>query len=62
MSRSVRPPVCSKASVKSQTVLPREMRATEGIIVDKAPADTGGPFAVFSEWSSEADEKAYRKL
>jgi hypothetical protein len=28
----------------------------------KGRAKTGDPFAVFSEWSSEADEKAYRDL
>jgi hypothetical protein len=30
---------------------------------DNAPAnETNNPFAVFSEWSSEADEKSYRNL
>ncbi len=35
----------------------------QGVPLDKAPAEeTDNPFAVFSEWSSEADEKAYRSL
>lgn len=67
----------SKVSVKSQTVLPRAVRESlgikpgdtlryrlteDGVLVDKAPAETDDPFAAFSEWSSEADEKAYGKL
>ena len=32
----------------------------ESVLLDKAPASVcGDPFAVFSEWSGEADEKAY---
>jgi hypothetical protein len=35
----------------------------QGVPLDKAPAkETDNPFAVFSEWSSEADEKAYRSF
>lgn len=67
----------SKVSVKSQTVLPRAVRAKlgvkpgdtlryrltdEGVLIDKAPTEADDPFAAFSEWSSEADEKAYAKL
>ena len=67
----------SKVSVKSQTVLPREIRerlgikpgdtlryvmTDKGVLLDKAPLDTDDPFATFSEWSSDADEKAYGKL
>lgn len=67
----------SKVSVKSQTVLPRAVRlklgikpgdtiryrATDaGILIDKAPAETDDPFAAFTEWASDADEKAYGKL
>jgi len=67
----------SKVSVKSQTVLPREVRAKlgvkpgdtlryrltdDGVLIDKAPNEADDPFATFSEWSSEADEKAYAKL
>jgi antitoxin PrlF len=78
MNRPLRAPASfSKVSVKSQTVLPRVVRAKlgikpgdtlryrlmdEGVFIDKAPAETDDPFAAFSEWSSEADEKAYGKL
>ena len=35
----------------------------EGVLLDKAPAnEADDPFATFSEWSSEADEKAYGRL
>jgi antitoxin PrlF len=72
------PAAFSKISIKSQTVLPRAVRErlrlkpgdmlryrlTEaGVVIDKAPAPEGDdPFATFSEWSSEADEKAYGGL
>ena len=67
----------SKISVKSQTVIPREVRKrlgirpgdtlryrlTEaGVLLDKAPSAEDDPFASFSEWSNEADEKAYGSL
>jgi antitoxin PrlF len=70
--------VFSKVSVKCQTVIPCEIRdmlglkpgdrlrfslTDKGIMIDKAglPVDDD-PFAVFSEWASEADEKAYADL
>jgi antitoxin PrlF len=79
MNRQTRAPAAfSKVSVKSQTVIPREVRerlglkpgdtlryrVTEGgVLLDKAPAnEADDPFAAFSEWSSEADEKAYGSL
>ena len=79
MNRQTRlPSAFSKVSVKSQTVIPREVRerlqlkagdilryrlTAEGILLDKAPAnDRDDPFAAFSEWSGEADEKAYGDL
>ncbi|MGA2895767.1 MAG: AbrB/MazE/SpoVT family DNA-binding domain-containing protein [Xanthobacteraceae bacterium] len=79
MNRQTRSPAAfSKVSVKSQTVIPREVRerlalkpgdtlryrVTEnGVLLDKAPAnEADDPFAAFSEWSSEADEKAYGGL
>ena len=79
MNRQTRMPAAfSKVSVKSQTVIPRQVRerlalkpgdtlryrATEdGVLLDKAPAnEADDPFAAFSEWSSEADEKAYGGL
>ena len=39
-------------------------RVTErGVILDKAPtSEVDDPFATFSEWSGEADEKAYGDL
>lgn len=68
----------STVSVKSQTVIPREVReklgirpgdklryrpTADGFLLDKAPAsETEDPFAAFTEWSSAADEKAYGKL
>ncbi len=67
----------SKVSVKSQTVLPRAVRARlgvkpgdtlryrlteQGVLIDKAAAETDDPFASFSEWAGEADEKAFAKL
>jgi len=70
--------VFSKITSKSQTVIPREVRERldlkPGDRVRYAVTETGvqiakaentaqdDPFAVFTEWSSEADEKAYGKL
>ena len=72
------PLVFSKVSVKSQTVIPREVRERlglkpgdtlryrltgDGVLLDKASAnEADDPFATFSEWSNEADEKAYGSL
>lgn len=67
----------SKVSVKSQTVIPREVRdrlrlkpgdtlryrvTADGILLDKAVEVADDPFAAFSEWTSEFDEKAYSEL
>ena len=67
----------SKVSVKSQTVLPRDVRENlgikpgdtlryrltkDGVLLDKAPSEADDPFATFSEWASAADEKANGKL
>lgn len=68
----------SKVSTKSQTVIPNEIRSRlglkpgdtlryrvtdAGILLDKASELEGDdPFATFSEWTSEADEKAYSGL
>jgi len=78
MSRILRQPAAfSKVSVKSQTVIPREVRerlklkpgdtlryrvTEDGILLDKAIDAGDEPFAAFSEWTSEADEKAYGAL
>jgi antitoxin PrlF len=78
MNRPTRASAFSKVSIKSQTVIPREVRerldlkpgdtlryrvTQDGVLLDKAPASEGDdPFATFSEWSNEADEKAYDAL
>jgi len=72
------PATYSKVSVKSQTVIPRAVRerlalkpgdtlryrvTDSGVLLDKAPASEGDDlFAAFSEWGSDADEKAYGGL
>jgi bifunctional DNA-binding transcriptional regulator/antitoxin component of YhaV-PrlF toxin-antitoxin module len=78
MSRPPQKPAYSRVSVKSQTVLPRAVRAAlgirpgdtlryrltgKGVLIDKASvAETEDPFAAFSEWAGESDEKAYAGL
>jgi AbrB family looped-hinge helix DNA binding protein len=72
-----RQPVFSKISVKNQTVIPIEVRerlklqpgdilryrvTADGVLFDKATKARDEPFATFSEWTSEADEKAYGGL
>jgi AbrB family looped-hinge helix DNA binding protein len=72
-----RPTAFSKVSVKSRTVIPREVRqrlklkpgdtlryrmTDDGILLDKAIESGDDPFVAFSEWTSEADEKAYGGL
>jgi antitoxin PrlF len=67
----------SRVSVKGRTVIPREVRkqpklkpgdtlryrlTNDGILLDKAAEAGDDPFAAFSEWPSEADEKAYSRL
>lgn len=70
--------VYSKLSVKSQTVLPREVRLrlrvgpgdrlryvidADGVRLEKAAVrEEDDPFATFTEWASEADEEAYADL
>jgi bifunctional DNA-binding transcriptional regulator/antitoxin component of YhaV-PrlF toxin-antitoxin module len=63
--------------VKAQTVLPREVRealaikpgdtvryrfTSNGVLIDKAPAETDDPFAAFSEWGGRHDDDAYDEL
>jgi antitoxin PrlF len=78
MRRSSRQPATfSKITAKSQTVIPREVReqlklkpgdtlryrlTDDGVLLDKATEAGDDPFAVFSEWTSETDEKAYGGL
>ena len=68
--------IVSKISVKSQTVIPREVRdllglkpgdqlryriTADGVVIDRAePSDD--PFAAFSEWATQEDAEAYRDL
>jgi antitoxin PrlF len=72
MNRISRQPAAfSKVSVKSQTVISREVRerlkrkpgdilryraTSDGILLNKATEAGDDPFAAFSEWRSEADE------
>lgn len=68
----------STVSVKSQTVLPREIRerlgiaagdrlryrvSRAGIIIEKAtPEPADDPFATFTEWASADDDEAFADL
>jgi antitoxin PrlF len=68
----------SKVTTKSQTVIPREVRkqlgikpgdrlrydmTADGVSIRKAArANEDDPFALFTEWAGEADEKAYGSL
>lgn len=67
----------SKITTKAQTVIPREVRAKlglkagdrvryrmtpKGVLIEKAEAEGDDPFATFTEWSSEADEIAFKSL
>lgn len=67
----------SKVSVKSQTVLPAEVRerlsispgdrlryliTPDGIRIEKAPAEGEDPFVAFTEWGGQADEEDYADL
>ena len=70
--------IFSKITSKSQTVVPREVReklglkpgdrlayalTDKGVTIQKAKATVeDDPFAVFSEWSSAADDEAYADL
>ena len=73
MTRSSRPVPFSKVSVRNRTTISREVReqlqlksgdtlryrlTDDGIPLDKATEAGDDPFASFSEWTSEADEKA----
>ena len=46
---------------KRRTIL-RCRESDDATYLDKAWPETGDPFATFSEWWSDADEKAYRPL
>jgi antitoxin PrlF len=67
----------SKITTKAQTVIPREVRSRlglkagdrvryrmtqKGVLLEKADPEGDDPFATFTEWSNEADERAYKSL
>ena len=67
----------SKVSVKSQTVLPAEVRAklgiapgdrlcyvltADGIRIEKAQPEDEDPFVTFTEWGSPIDDEDYANL
>ena len=68
----------SRITSKAQTVIPKAVRERlklkpgdllryvfdgKRVVIEKAAAGADDdPFATFSEWASEADEKAYRSL
>lgn len=68
----------SKVTSKSQTVIPKAVREKLGlkpgdilryrfegdrVVLERATTEAeDDPFAAFSEWAGEADEKAYRSL
>ncbi len=70
--------ILSKLTSKAQTVIPREIRARldlkpgdvvryrhtdAGVIIDKLPPQSDDDaLASFSEWASNADERAYADL
>ncbi|MDN5927353.1 MAG: AbrB/MazE/SpoVT family DNA-binding domain-containing protein [Hyphomicrobiales bacterium] len=73
----VRKIIHSKVTSKSQTVIPREIRerlglgpgdmlnyieTDQGILIEKARVVEDDPFTTFTEWATEADDKAYADL
>ena len=69
--------ITSRLSSKAQTTLPRAVRTALGIkegdqlayeinagavILTKAEPPADDPFAVFEEWASEADARAFAEL
>ncbi|CAN2532366.1 hypothetical+protein [Methylocapsa aurea] len=78
MPSAKRQTVYSKISVKSQTVLPAEVRKRldikpgdrlryvldeTGVRIERGgPKDEDDPFATFTEWASDADDEAYADL
>jgi antitoxin PrlF len=69
------PSARARVTSKSQLVLPKDVRDQldvrpgdtlvfhydkRGVRIEKAPQDD--PFATFDEWSSAADDEAYRDL
>lgn len=71
------PVAYSRVSVKSQTVIPREVREALaiapgdtvryrftklGVMIEKAPSESDDPFAAFTEWAGSNDDEAYAGL
>ena len=71
------PPITSKLSVKSQTVIPREVRerlgvkpgdtirylmTAEGVLIVPDHELEDDPFVAFTEWASPEDEEAFKNL
>jgi antitoxin PrlF len=70
--------ITSKLTAKAQTTIPQPVRAAlklkpgdeivyaiarGRVVLTKAPGrEADDPFAVFDEWASDADERAYAKL
>ncbi len=70
--------ITSKLTSKAQTTIPQSVRTAlhlkagdaiayaiedERVVLTKASKESiDDPFTAFSEWSSEADERAYAKL
>jgi hypothetical protein len=54
------PRLASKVLVKDQAARARAKRKV--VAVDKSSEKAGDPFALFTEWSGDADEKAYADL
>ena len=69
--------ITSMVTSNSQTVIPavireklgigpgdvlRYVETADGILIEKARRIEDDPFATFSEWASEADDKAYADL
>lgn len=70
-------PIISKVTSKSQTVIPavireklgispgdtlRYVEKADGIMIEKARTIEDDPFVTFTEWATEADDKAYADL
>ena len=54
------PRLASEVLVKDQAARPRAKR--KGTAADNSFWKAGNPFVLFTEWSSDADEKAYADL
>jgi antitoxin PrlF len=53
--------VCERLKLQAGDIL-RYRETADSLLLDKATKARDEPFATFSEWASEADEKAYGGL